>query len=92
MMGAEVARGGRGVDGAGKTLLDEQRQAAGVVDVGVRKDDGVEGGGVEGKLPVTRGGLNAAALEHAAVEGDVFAGSFDQMKRTGDFARRARGR
>jgi hypothetical protein len=76
-----------GEDRSTKTLLDEQRQAAGVVDVGVAENDVVELFGVEGEgLPVSSVPL-LAALDQPAVEEDALTVELDQMTRPGNFAR-----
>ena len=86
---AEVDGGGRRVDGAGEAVLDQRRQVAAVIDVGVREHDGVDGARVERQLAIAVFGLLAAALVESAIEKIALAGDFQMMHGTGDRAGRA---
>src|SRR5581483_5143019 len=86
---AEVARRRRGVDGPVVPVLDQHRERPGVVDVRVREDDGIDGAGIDGELPVPLERLAPPALEHAAVEQHAGVLGAEQVHRPRDGARRA---
>jgi hypothetical protein len=65
---AQVVGGVRGVDAPPEALFPQLRQQPGVVDVGVREQDGVDGGGVEAEVAVAFARLGAAALKQTAIE------------------------
>jgi hypothetical protein len=87
--GAEVPGGRGGVDRAVEAVAHQQGQAAGVVDVGVAQDHGVEPPRVERQGAVELARLLARALEQAGVQGDAGPGRLEEMERTRDPARRA---
>ena len=51
-----------------KTLLDKQRQPAAMVDMCMRKYDGVDGIGGKWHFPILLFRFLAAALKHAAIQ------------------------
>ena len=69
--GRQLDGPGRRVDRPAKPALDEERQQAAVVEVGVGQHDGVELRGVEPERDPVADGLVGAALEHAAVDEDA---------------------
>jgi len=79
-----VGGGGGGVDGAGVPVFDEVGKVAGVVDVGVAEDDGIDGARVEGEVAVALEGFFARALVEAAFEQDSAAVDLDQVHGAGD--------
>ncbi len=81
---AQIDGGGRGVDRALKSVLDQARQIAAVVDVRVREDDGVDRGRRKRKLAVARERLLAASLIETTVEQILPAAGLDMMHRPGD--------
>ena len=75
----------RELDGAGGRMdrpiepgLDQQREEAAVVEVGVGQDDRVELRGVEAERDPVADGLVGAALEHPAVDQDLGLVGLDQ--------------
>ena len=68
---------------------DKHRQAAAVIDMGVRQDDGVKRLRVEGEVSIVLDRFGSLALEETAVEGDSLSVGFEQMERAGHFARSA---
>jgi len=86
---AKVARGISAMDGAIVTLLDEIRQVAGVVNVRVAQDDGVNLVRVEGKAAVAVRGCFAMALIQTTFEQQTFAVDLDEIHGAGGGARRA---
>ena len=82
--------GRRGADdGAAEALVDEQRQEAAVVEVGVGQDDGVERRRVEAQRHVVADRLVGAALEHAAVDEDLGPAGVDEVAGPGHGPRAA---
>ena len=80
----QFRRGVRAVDLALKALLDQQRQPAAVVDVGMGKDHAFDLGGIEReRLPVS-GFFRRPALELSAVEQDLMLVRADHMAAAGD--------
>jgi len=86
---AKVARGGGGEDGTLETAGGEVREVAGVVDVGVGEDNGVDFGGGEGEVFIALGGFRAAALIHAAIEEEAPDAGLNLVHGAGDGARGA---
>ena len=76
-------------DRAPEALVDEQRQQAAVVEVGVGEDDGVERRRVDAQRHPVAHRLVGAALEHAAVDEDAGPTRVDEVARAGDRARSA---
>jgi hypothetical protein len=72
---------------ASKAALDQQRNAAAVIEMRVRQQHEIDRGGIEAEL----GGIallhRIAALEQAAIDEDALAAAFEQMARAGDLAR-----
>ena len=81
---AKVDGGRGGVDRAGESVLDHRRQIAAVVDMRVRKDDGVDGGSVEGQMAVLLVRLFAPALIETAIEQNPLAAGLYQVHGPGD--------
>ena len=78
----ELRGSGGADDGAAEALVDEQRQQAAVVEVGVGEDDGIEGLGVDPERHAVAHRLVAAALEHAAVDEDAGLARVHEVART----------
>jgi len=66
--GTEVAGGGSGMDRSGEAPSDEGGDGPGMVDMGVRQYDGVDGRGIEPRIPVQGVTLAPVALMKAAIE------------------------
>jgi hypothetical protein len=77
----------REVDGAAEARADGQRQEAAVIEVGVRDQDRIQGGGVEAQRHPVADHVVRAALEHPAVDQDAGALGGDEEARAGDGAR-----
>ena len=86
---AQVARRAVGVDRPAVTGLDQQRQAAGVIEVGMCQDHGVDIAGCEGERRAVARLVGGRALDQAAVDEQAAVATVHQVARTGDFARRA---
>ena len=86
---AQVAGGVGAMDRPGVALFDEIRQVAGVVNVRVAQDDGINRSWIERKIRVALGGFLAMPLEKATFEQQPFAIDLEQIHRAGGGARRA---
>ena len=88
---ASPARSCRPWHGSGrvKPSLDQERQEAAVVEVGMRQQDGVEVGRLERERDPVADRLVRAALEHAAVDQDARPLGDEQELRAGDGRRAA---
>ena len=64
--------------------VDQHRQAPAVVDVRVAEHDGIDAVDVEGEGVEVAPLVLVAALDHAAIEQQPFAGGFDLVQGTGD--------
>ena len=56
-----------------KAAVHQQRQPAGVIDVRVAQDHGIESTGIDRQVGVEGVGFGAAALEQAGIEQDTLA-------------------
>ena len=83
---AQVAGGAMGIDWPGEAGLDQQRQAAGVVQVGMGKDDGIQVLDVHRQRLGVAGFIFGAALDEAAFDQQALPTDFDQVTGAGDFA------
>ena len=89
---AQVARARRAEDPAAKSLRDEPREVAAVIEVGMRQHHGVDARGVDRKRrPVPLPQL-LEPLKQPAVHEHAMAAEIDQMLRAGDRTRRAQKR
>jgi hypothetical protein len=79
----QVAGGGRGVDGTAVALLDQRRQVAAVVQVGVAQHHGVDVQQLAWQRRPVAFAVHLEALEQAAVQQHAVAGQFDQVARPG---------
>ena len=86
---AQVAGGVLGVNGAAEALLDQERQAARVVQVRVAQDHGVDPRGIEWEWLAVALLLLAATLDQAAVEQDPMGPDLQHVAGTGDATRGA---
>src|SRR3954452_9727946 len=76
---AQLRRGGRAIDRPLETLRDETRQPAGVIDVRVGEDDGVDGVGRDRqRAPIALAQL-LETLEQTAIDEDALAVNVDEM-------------
>jgi hypothetical protein len=82
--GSQVAGRRRRVDRPGKALLDQVRQVAAVVDVGVAEDDRLQLGGRDGEVAVGLSRLAAMALVQAAIDGQPTPAGLDVVHRARD--------
>jgi hypothetical protein len=82
--GAERTRRGRGVDGAGVALLEEQRKRARVVDVRVGEHDRLDLGNRQVQVLIALDRLSPRPLEEPAVEQDAASLRAHEVHRTGD--------
>ena len=73
------------MDIAVESVLDQDRQGARMVEMGVGKDERLHRRGVVGQLAVLLVGLVAPALEHAAVDLQHPAVDVEKMLGPGDF-------
>jgi len=85
---AEIDGGRSGEDGARKAVLDQGGEVAGMVDVSMRENHGIDGGSRERKIAILAVGVFAAALVHPAIEKKAPAAGFDQVHGAGDLAGR----
>ena len=86
-LGERHARRG-GVDGALEPTAHQQRQAAAVIDMGVRQQHHIDPRRVERKRRTVALVPLLAALDHAAIQQPPAGGGFDQMAGAGNLARR----
>ena len=84
--GGEVARGRGGDDRVVVPLLDQQGEAAGVIDVCMTHDDRVDQPRIEWELGVELARLGTASLEEARVEQHPGTRRLEEMHRAGDLA------
>src|SRR6266571_4601771 len=85
----KIGGAARAVDGPREALLAEPRQEAGVVDVGVAQQDGLDGRRGHGKpRPVAQAQL-LEPLEEAAVHEEPARAALEEMTGAGDRARGA---
>ena len=82
----ELGRGGRGIDRSAKTERCEHRQAAAVVHVRVRDDDGVEVIYVDRRYGGVAPLNLSRALHHAEIDQHAGVRRFDERARAGDLA------
>ena len=82
---AQRRRRARGIDLAGIAVLHQLRQTAGMVDVCVRQQHGVQFAGRDGQRRVL---IDVQPLLHAAVDQDAAPRRLQQHTRAGDFVRR----
>ena len=87
--GEQVRRRRRAIDRAVEAMLDEFRQQAGMVDMGVGEDQEFGGGGVEGEILGVQLTDRLVALEHAAIDEKARVADLQHGTRAGDGARRA---
>ena len=85
--GAEVRRGGGAMDAVLVAVLDELRQHARMIDVGMGEKHRGDGARIEGEGPVVQLALGLRTLEHAAIDEHFRAVGFDQVAGAGDGAR-----
>ena len=85
----DVGRGGRDVDRTVVPRLDQAREPADMVVVGVRDDDRVERAGVERELAVGAAGVDPLGIEEAAIEQQPVRADLQQMGATGDLPGRS---
>ncbi len=83
----QLDRAGGGVDGAAISALDQQRQQAAVVEMGMGQEDGVEIGRMEGERDAIADRFVRAALEHPAIDEDLCPLGDEQVLRAGDGGR-----
>ena len=88
-VGGEVGGGERGVDLPAEAVFDQDREGAGVVDVGVAQDHGVDRRGIERVVAIGAVGFVSLALHQPAVEEDAVSVGLDQVARAGHRPRRA---
>jgi hypothetical protein len=69
-----------------KATIDEERQATGMVDMGVAQDHGINPPGIDRQIMVELGRFLPVALEEPAVEQNPGAGGFEQVHASGDLA------
>jgi DNA-binding response OmpR family regulator len=81
---AEIAGGRGGPDRAVEAVAHQQRQPAGMVNVGMTEDDPVDPPGIDRQLGVERLRLAAPTLEEAGVEEDPGPSGLEQVHRAGD--------
>ena len=85
---AEIHGGGSGINRAGESVFRQRRQVAAMVDVRVRKDDGIHRRAGKRQMAVLVVGVFATALVKAAIQKDPLAARLQQMHGTRDSAGR----
>src|SRR5574341_1409581 len=80
----EVTGSGGDVDLAGEPLFGQDREGAGMVDVGVGQQHGADRLRVESQATILVLGLLAGPLEHSAIHQDVATWNFGEMATPGD--------
>lgn len=81
----EFERGLGGEDFTGEATFDEEREAAGVVEVGVGDEDGVEPFWVAGRGEAVQGFGFFTALVEAGIDEDSGGGCFEEVSGSGHF-------
>jgi len=82
-VGQQIPRCLGGEDRPGEAVFQQFGQEAGVVDVGVGQEDGIDGGRIEGEIAVVELADGFGALEHPAVDQEAEAGDRDVVARAG---------
>ena len=78
---AEICGRRSAINSSGESSLRKVRKISGMIDMCMRKNNGVDGGRIERKIHVAVVGIRAASLKHAAIKQDLFSVDAKKMHR-----------